>query len=80
MIKDSGVGIAPNNLEKLFTRFGQVHRTAQMNHDGLGLGLLIVKQIIDLNGGKVTVESEGIGYGSTFTFTMQMEKAEIDES
>lgn len=43
-----------------------------MNSDGLGLGLQICKQIVEQNGGRIYVESEGIGKGSCFTFTMKM--------
>ena len=42
-VKDNGTGIAKEDLSKLFTRFGKLHRTAEMNHEGLGLGLTIVK-------------------------------------
>ena len=42
-VKDTGVGIAHEDMEKLFTRFGKLHRSAEMNHEGIGLGLTIVK-------------------------------------
>ena len=42
-VKDTGAGIAPEDLSKLFSRFGKLHRTAEMNHEGIGLGLTIVK-------------------------------------
>ena len=43
-----------------------------MNHEGIGLGLTIVKQIIEKSGGKIYVSSEGLGNGSTFVFSMKM--------
>ena len=57
----------------MFTRFGKLHRTAEMNHDGIGLGLTIVKQIVEACNGVVEVHSDGIGKGSCFAFTMQIE-------
>ena len=75
---DTGVGIAAEDFPKLFTRFGKLQRTAEMNHEGIGLGLTIVKQIVELNQGEISVHSDGTGLGSTFCFTMQMDQ--IDES
>ena len=72
-VEDSGVGIKESEIELLFTRFGKLQRTAAINSDGLGLGLTIVKQIVEMSNGKVWVTSPGIGRGSTFTFTMQLE-------
>ena len=45
-IIDTGAGIAAEDIAKLFTRFGKLHRTAKMNHEGIGLGLTIVDQIV----------------------------------
>lgn len=58
---DTGVGIAQEDLSKLFSKFGKLHRTASLNHEGIGLGLTIVKQIVEKSGGKVSVHSEGVG-------------------
>ena len=71
-IKDTGVGIAPEDIPKLFNRFGKLHRTAEMNHEGIGLGLTIVKQIIEKCEGKISVSSEGLGQGCVFSFSMKM--------
>ena len=46
-IKDSGQGITAEDIPKLFTRFGKLQRTAEMNSEGIGLGLTIVKQIVE---------------------------------
>ena len=46
-IEDTGVGIAKEDIPKLFTRFGKLHRTAELNSAGIGLGLMIVKQIVE---------------------------------
>ena len=58
------------DFTKLFSLFGKLTRTAEQNSDGIGLGLTIVKQIVDISGGDISVESEGIGKGSLFIFTM----------
>lgn len=46
-VRDTGTGIASEDLTKLFSRFGKLHRTANLNHEGIGLGLTIVKQIVE---------------------------------
>lgn len=69
---DTGAGIAAEDMSALFSRFGKLHRTADMNSEGIGLGLTIVKQIVESAKGSVTVFSQGVGKGSTFTFSMKM--------
>ena len=54
-VQDNGAGIEPDDIEKLFSRFGKLHRTAKLNHEGIGLGLTIVKQIVEAGGGIVGV-------------------------
>ena len=71
-ITDTGAGIAEEDFDKLFSKFGKLHRTADMNHEGIGLGLTIVKQIIEKAGGDIQVFSTGLGKGSTFIFSMKM--------
>ena len=68
------MGISSEDFPKLFTRFGKLYRTAQYNHEGIGLGLTIVKELVELNGGGIAVHSDGIEKGSTFCFTMAMEQ------
>ena len=57
-------------MQRLFSQFGRLHRTAEMNNDGIGLGLTIVKQIVEASGGTVSVKSNGAGHGSSFIFDM----------
>ena len=72
-VSDTGIGIAPEEFPKLFTRFGKLHRTAKMNSEGIGLGLTIVKHIVHLNAGDVSVFSGGVDRGTCVTFTMCMQ-------
>ena len=64
-ITDTGIGIAPENLEKLFQPFIQIDSALNRQYQGTGLGLVLVKQIVELHGGKVRVTSE-MGKGSCF--------------
>ena len=74
-VQDTGAGIEAEDMQNLFSKFGRLHRTAEMNHDGIGLGLTIVKQIVEASGGSVSVQSLGAGHGSTFMFDMGMKTA-----
>jgi signal transduction histidine kinase len=64
---DTGAGIRPDFLPYVFDRFRQAESTITRSHGGLGLGLSIVRHMVELHGGTVEVESEGDGKGSTFT-------------
>ncbi|ABE53254.1 sensor histidine kinase [Methanococcoides burtonii] len=68
-VKDSGIGISPDDQNKLFTPFFQVDSSNTREYGGTGLGLAIVKKYVEMHGGKVWVESE-VGKGSTFGFRM----------
>jgi PAS domain S-box-containing protein len=68
-VRDDGMGIAPEDLERLFTRFYRVDNSLTREIGGTGLGLSIVKSIVEMQGGTVSVESEP-GVGSTFAFTI----------
>ena len=78
---DTGVGIAHEDLPKLFNRFGKLLRTAEMNHDGIGLGLSITKTIVEKSGGEIFLSSPGLGKGTQVTFSMKVQEVsdEIDE-
>jgi signal transduction histidine kinase/CheY-like chemotaxis protein len=66
-VSDDGVGIDPDFLPHVFERFRQADGTLSRQHGGLGLGLAIVRQLVELHGGRVYAESPGVGQGSTFT-------------
>ncbi len=65
-IRDTGVGIAPEFLGKVFDLFTQGERTLDRSEGGLGIGLTLVRRLIEMHGGTVTARSEGIGEGSEF--------------
>ena len=69
-VEDTGCGIAPEDMPKLFNRFGKLQRTAQTNSEGIGLGLMICREIIEQSGGAIEVLSAGIDHGSLFKFSM----------
>jgi PAS domain S-box-containing protein len=69
-VKDSGAGIPPEFLPHIFERFRQADPGANRIHGGMGLGLSIVRQLVELHGGTVKAESEGEGKGATFTVSL----------
>ncbi len=64
--KDTGIGIPPNKLDRIFELFMQVDRTMERSQDGLGIGLSLVKRLVEMHGGSVEAFSEGLGHGSEF--------------
>jgi len=69
-VDDDGVGILPELALHIFERFVQGEQSLQRASGGLGLGLAIAKNLVELHGGTITVESEGMGRGSRFTVTL----------
>jgi len=70
VVTDTGVGISKEFLPYVFDRFRQADASTTRIHGGLGLGLSIVHQLVDLHGGTVSVHSEGEGKGATFTISL----------
>ena len=68
-VSDTGIGIAPDDQKRLFTKYFRADDPAVLNVAGTGLGLVITKSLVELHGGEIWVESE-LGKGSTFAFTM----------
>ena len=69
-VEDDGVGIAKEELQRIWDPFYQVEAPMRRRHGGSGLGLAIVRRLVELHGGVVRAESEGEGRGSRFTFTL----------
>ncbi len=66
-VRDNGIGIAPQMLEQIFELFAQVDSTLARAGGGLGLGLTVVRRVLELHGGRIEAHSPGLGHGSEFT-------------
>ena len=77
-VRDTGIGIPADRVDRLFKIFSQVDASTTRKYGGTGLGLVISKQIAGLMGGQIGVESED-GKGSTFWFTVVLEKQPLDQ-
>jgi signal transduction histidine kinase len=76
-VKDNGIGLTKQEQKELFKAFGKIERFGfgwDILTDGMGMGLFIAKGIIDSHGGDIWVESKGRNEGSTFIFTLPLEK------
>ena len=71
-VRDRGVGVQVDMLERIFDMFTQVERPTPSPHDGLGVGLTLVKRLVELHGGTVSAYSEGPGSGSCFTVRLNL--------
>jgi signal transduction histidine kinase len=69
-VRDTGIGIAPGQLTNVFEMFTQIDATLDRAQGGLGIGLSLVKRLVELHGGTVAVTSEGLGHGSCFEFRL----------
>ena len=69
-VSDTGVGLKPEDIDRVFNPFEQVNNTMSKQTQGTGLGLQLTKKFVELHGGKIWVESEGEGKGATFTFSI----------
>lgn len=68
-VSDTGIGIKPEDMDKLFEAFRQLDASHARRYEGTGLGLALTKRLIELHGGKIWVKSE-YGKGSAFSFTL----------
>jgi PAS domain S-box-containing protein len=72
IVKDTGIGIEPDFLPKVFERFRQADSSTTRSQNGLGLGLAIVRHLVELHGGTINAESPGEGQGATFSVTLPL--------
>ena len=71
-VADNGAGIDPSTLESIFDLFAQARSTLARAEGGLGIGLTLVRALVELHGGQVRAESAGVGHGSTFTVRLPL--------
>ena len=74
-VTDTGIGITSDFLPHVFDRFRQADSTSTRQHTGMGLGLAIVRHVVELHGGKVRAESGGVDAGSSFVVTLPLQNA-----
>ncbi len=72
-VRDSGIGIDPSEIDRLFQKFTRAEAVTRIHTGGSGLGLFIAKKIVEAHGGRIWAESEGEGKGSMFTFTLPID-------
>jgi signal transduction histidine kinase len=72
VVRDTGIGIEPELLPRIFDRFQQGDISTTRTHGGLGLGLAIVRHLVEQHGGQVSAASAGPGKGSTFALTLPL--------
>jgi signal transduction histidine kinase len=77
-VRDDGAGIAPHVLPHIFDLFAQADQTIERAQGGLGIGLTVVRSLVEMHGGTVAGDSAGVGQGSTFT--IRLPRAPIDSS
>jgi len=75
--RDSGDGIAPEQLAKLFEIFTRGERSSRRNQSGLGIGLALVRRLTEMHGGRVEASSDGVGMGSCFSVRLPLSVKEI---
>ncbi len=71
-IRDNGIGIPPEHLSTIFTRFTQVDNTSTRRYGGMGLGLAIARHLVELHGGTINARSDGPGHGSLFSVRLPL--------
>lgn len=76
-VRDDGVGIPSNKLDSIFDMFTQVDRSTEQAQAGLGIGLTLVKRLVEMHGGSITVRSDGRGRGSEFVVRLPMAREPI---
>jgi CheY-like chemotaxis protein len=78
LVSDNGAGIASEYLIHIFERFHQVDASTTKKHGGLGLGLSIAKNLVEMHGGTISATSDGVGHGATFHVRLPLLPAHLD--
>jgi len=71
-VTDTGIGLKHEDMERIFNVFEQIETSTTRKYQGTGLGLSLTKQLVELHSGRIWVESEGEGKGSSFIFTLPL--------
>lgn len=74
-VSDTGIGIPSEDLERVFDLFAQSHAGSRFSGDGLGIGLYLVRGLVEMHGGRITAHSAGVGKGSSFRVTLPRARA-----
>jgi PAS domain S-box-containing protein len=77
-VRDNGIGISPEHLDRLFEMFVQLDTSIERSRDGLGIGLTLVKRLVELHGGTIHAHSDGRGRGSEFVVRLALEQAMVE--
>jgi PAS domain S-box-containing protein len=77
IVSDTGSGIEPEFLSSIFDRLSQKDMSRSRRHGGLGLGLALVKELVEMHGGTIQAASEGVGKGATFTVTLPLRAPQV---
>jgi signal transduction histidine kinase len=72
-VRDTGIGVKKEDQERIFSPFEQANASGNRKFQGTGLGLSLTKRLVELHGGRIWVESDGINKGATFSFTLPIE-------
>jgi signal transduction histidine kinase len=78
-VKDTGIGLAPVDINRIFSPFEQVESSKSRKYQGTGLGLSLVKKMVELHGGRIWAESDGVDKGTTVSFAIPM-NLNVDEN
>ena len=77
---DTGMGMPPDLLPRVFDLFAQGERTLDRRGGGLGIGLTLVSRLVEMHGGRVSARSEGVGLGSEFEVRLPLAQARVEGS
>jgi signal transduction histidine kinase len=80
VVADTGIGMPPEELGRIFDRFAQVDSSNTRRHEGTGIGLALVKELVELHHGAIRAESEGLGHGTRMIVTLPMGEPDEDDA